>query len=217
MNPTRSRRRAQAHRFPASPPAGPRGRGGWRILTSVRKEASLRRRLSDDDYDLDHVVASYWDPVLQWIRSTGKVRGGEADEVRQEVFLRVTREITAGRRYGLPLGAAIFQITNWTLRGYVADAARRREREQPVGDHAGDEPVDVAAVAEIDQVGHDDVVRALFARLGDREGTLMTLHYLEGLDLAEVAEALGITANNAHQIHHRAKKRIHTWLVEGDA
>ena len=45
----------------------------------MRKEAPSPRRLSGDDYDLDTVVASYWEPVLHWIRSTGKVRGGEAD------------------------------------------------------------------------------------------------------------------------------------------
>ena len=183
----------------------------------MRKEAPSPRRLSGDDYDLDTVVASYWEPVLHWIRSTGKVRGGEADEVRQDVFLRVTREIRAGKRYRLPIGAAIFQITNWTIRGYVAGAAGRREHEQSFGEHPGDEPFDTGAEAEIDQVGRDEVVQALFARLGDREGTLMTMHYLQGLELSEVAEAMGITANNAHQIHHRAKKRIHEWLVEGDA
>jgi len=76
------------------------------------------------------------------------------------------------------------------------------------------EPVDHRAGDEIDQVGQDDLVQQLFDRLGDREGTLMTMHYLQGLELAEVAEAMGITANNAHQIHHRAKQRIHVWLVE---
>lgn len=181
----------------------------------MRKESPIPGRLSGDDYDLGTVVALYWDPVLQWIRSTGRVRGGEADEVRQDVFLRVTREIRAGKRYGLPIGAAIFQITNWTIRGYVAGAAGRREREQPFGELPGDEPFDTGAEHEIDQVGEDQVVQELFARLGDRQGTLMTMHYLQGLDLAEVADAMGITANNAHQIHHRAKERIHDWLVEG--
>ena len=185
-----------------------------RILTHVRKEAPAPGRLSDDEYDLDNVVASYWDPVLQWIRSTGKVRGGEADEVRQEVFLRVTREIRAGKRYGIPLGAAIFNITNWTIRGYVSGAAARREHEQPFGEHPGDEPFDRGAELDLDQVGEDDLVEDLFARLGDRESTLMIMHYLQGLDLSEVADAMGITANNAHQIHHRAKKRIAEWLAE---
>lgn len=183
----------------------------------MRKEAAPTQSLPGSDYDLDTVVATYWDPVLQWIRSTGRVRGGEAEEVRQEVFLRVTREIRAGRQYGLPIGAAIYQITNWTLRGYVAGAAGRREHERPIGDMPHEEPVDVGAGDEIDQVGQDEVVEQLFARLGDREGTLMTMLYLQGLGLPEVAEAMGITANNAHQIHHRAKQRIHLWLVEGNA
>jgi len=183
----------------------------------MRKGSPQPLSLSRDEYDLDHVVASYWVPVLNWIRASGRVRCGEVEEVRQEVFLRVTREIQSGMRYRLPIGAAIFQITNWTLRGYVARAAGRREREQLIGELPGDEPVDHGASREIDQVGQDEVVEALFRRLGDREGTLMTMHYLEGLELSEVAEAMGITANNAHQIHHRAKNRIHGWLAEEGA
>lgn len=183
----------------------------------MRKESAATQSLPGNEYDLDTVVASYWEPVLQWIRSTGKVRGGEAEEVRQEVFLRVTREVRAGKRYRLPIGAAIYQITNWTIQGFVSGAARHRERERPIGDMPYDEPVDVGAGDEIDQVGQDEVVEELFRRLGDREGTLMTMHYLQGLELAEVAEAMGVTANNAHQIHHRAKQRIHQWLVEDGA
>ncbi len=183
----------------------------------MRKESLQNNGLSADGYDLDHVVATYWEPVLNWIRSTGRVRGGEAEEVRQEVFLRVTREIRGGMRYRLPIGAAIFRITNWTLRGYVAGAAGRREHEGPVGELPADEPTDDGALRDIDAVGQDEVVEALFARLGDREGTLMTMHYLQGLELSEVAEMMGITGNNAHQIHHRAKRRIHEWLVEDGA
>jgi len=180
----------------------------------VRKETTSTARLPGNDHDLDSVVAEYWEPVLQWIRSTGRVRGGEAEEVRQEVFLRVTREIRSGMQYRLPIGAAIYRITNWTLQGYVASAAGRRERERPVGDTPVDEPVDHSAQVAIDQVGQDEAVEELFRRLHGQESRLMTLHYLEGLELSEVAEAMGITANNAHQIHHRAKKRIHQWLVE---
>lgn len=183
----------------------------------MRKESAPAPRLSPRGPDLDTIVASYWEPVLQWIRSTGKVRGGEAEEVRQEVFLRLTREHRAGKRYHLPIGAAIYRITNWTIQGYVAGAAGRRDREQPIGDMPYREPVDHAAGNEINRVGQDEVVEELFTRLGDREATLMTMHYLQGLDLAEVADAMGITANNAHQIHHRAKQRIHQWLVEDGA
>ena len=180
----------------------------------MRKGSPQPLSLTRDEYDLDHVVASYWEPVLNWIRSTGRVRGGEAEEVRQEVFLRVTREIRGGMRYRLPIGAAIYRITNWTIQGYVARAAGRREHENPMGDLPANEPVDHGAQVAIDQVGQDEAVEEIFGRLHGQEGRLMTLHYLEGLELSEVAEAMGITANNAHQIHHRAKNRIHGWLVE---
>jgi RNA polymerase sigma factor (sigma-70 family) len=180
----------------------------------VRKNETLTTGLPSDEYDLDTIVATWWEPVMQWILSTRKVRGGEVDEVRQEVFLRLTREIRAGRRYRVPLHVVVFKMTSWTVQGYVQKAAGHREREEMLGEMPADEPVDHGALREIDAIGEDDLMDDLFARLGDREGTLMRLHYVEGIPLADVAGIMGITANNAHQIHHRAKRHLAAVLAE---
>ena len=41
-------------------------------------------------------------------------------------------------------------------------------------------------------------------RLGDRERTVLTLYYYEGLNLAEIGEILGVTESRACQIHTKA-------------
>ena len=163
------------------------------------------------------MFALYWEPVLGWIHATARVHPGEAEEVRQQVFLRVTREIGSGKEYRLPFGAAIFNIAGWTTHGYVERQAKRGEREAAIGDADHQNLVDDGPRREIDEIGQDDDVARLFARLPQREAQLMTLHYVEGMPLSEVAEVMEIAANNAHQIHHRAKRRLLQLIAEDGA
>lgn len=130
--------------------------------------------------------------------------------------MRVTREINTGLDYRIPFGAAIFNIAGWTTKGYVQKAARRSEHELQTRDEDRDiEAPDPTAVQQLDQVGQDEDVTRLFADLPDRERELMTLVYLDGLKLAEAAEVMGVTGNNAHQIHHRAKQKL-MQVIAGD-
>ena len=163
------------------------------------------------------MFALYWEPVLAWIHATARVHPGEAEEIRQQVFLRVTREIGSGKEYRLPFGAAIFSITGWTTRGYVEGQAKRGEREAAMGDDDHQDLVDDRSRREIEAIGQDDDVAQIFARLPQREAQLMTLHYLKDMPLSGVAEVMEITANNAHQIHPRAKLRLMRLIAENGA
>ncbi len=164
--------------------------------------------------DLDRLFAYYWEPVLSWIHTYANVRAGEADEIRQQVFERVIREIRAGRTYPLPFGGAIFRIAGWTTQGYVQKAARCGEHEISVGDDDHEQPTGPDPLREIEQMGeHEDLLQQ-FDRLPERERTLMGYVYLEDLSLLEAAAKMGISGNNAHQIHHRAKRKLMEMIAE---
>jgi DNA-directed RNA polymerase specialized sigma24 family protein len=90
--------------------------------------------------------------VLAWIHTTARVSAGEAEDIRQEVFVRITREIRGGMDYRIPVGAAIFKIAGWTTRGYIERAAKRGEREA-YSEDIDQEGADAQAAYQLDQVG----------------------------------------------------------------
>ncbi|WP_431782953.1 RNA polymerase sigma factor WhiG [Streptomyces chumphonensis] len=78
-------------------------------------------------------------------------------------------------------------------------------------DTAADNPVEVA---------EDRELRRLLARavntLPEREKTVVTLYYYEGLTLAEIGEVLGVTESRVSQIHTKSVLQLRAKLAEVD-
>ncbi|GAA1898626.1 RNA polymerase sigma factor WhiG [Streptomyces sodiiphilus] len=76
-------------------------------------------------------------------------------------------------------------------------------------DTAADNPV---------QVAEDRELRRLLARaintLPDREKTVVTLYYYEGLTLAEIGQVIGVTESRVSQIHTKAVLQLRAKLAE---
>lgn len=185
----------------------------------TRDEAAQRDRALLEAGDLDTLFALYWDAALAWIHSAARLTQGEAEEIRQDTFLRAMREIRGkGAHFnGVPFGGALFRMAGWTTDDYLGRAVRRGDREERMGDDEHHQPVDPRAAAEFDGIGEDDDMVRIFAGLPDREHTLMMLVYIDHHSLTEAADVMGITPNNAHQVHHRAKQRLAATLAEGRA
>ncbi|ARQ68239.1 RNA polymerase sigma factor WhiG [Streptomyces marincola] len=76
-------------------------------------------------------------------------------------------------------------------------------------DTAADDPVEVA---------EDRELRRLLARavntLPEREKTVVTLYYYEGLTLAEIGEVLGVTESRVSQIHTKSVLQLRAKLAD---
>jgi RNA polymerase sigma factor for flagellar operon FliA len=76
-------------------------------------------------------------------------------------------------------------------------------------DRAADNPVEVA---------EDRELRRLLARavntLGEREKTVVTLYYYEGLTLAEIGQVLGVTESRVSQIHTKSVLQLRAKLAD---
>ena len=133
-----------------------------------------------------------------------------AAEVAQDVFLVAWQRIDDVRE------PAAFG--GWLLRTSRNRALNRLERERrtmPAGG-AGDpmmaalpggDPDPAAAAEDRDR---DELVWAAAAALGERDASVLDLHLRHGLPPGEIAEALDVTPNHAHQLLFRLKERLAT-------
>ena len=126
-----------------------------------------------------------------------------ADDVLQEAYYRLLRADMND--------AAIGQVRSYlykTVRTLVADhwrrAGRERRRQRRWNSSVSESP------------RHDltlDMER-LFARLSEREQTLLWLAYVEGASHREIAALLGIGENSVRVVLYRARKRL-AGILEG--
>ena len=141
-----------------------------------------------------------------------------AAEVAQDTFLAAWQGLD-----GLRDPAA---FGGWVLRTARNRALNRLEREGrsravdpgDAADALDAAPVGVVASSEgrpggdpADAVARDQQVALVWEAaeaLGERELSLLDLHLRHGLEPAEIAEALDVTPNNAHQLLFRLRKKL---------
>src|SRR5262245_110601 len=68
------------------------------------------------DRDIDRLAAKYL-PVVQTI-VYARVRDDGADDVVQDVMLRLVRELDTGRRYPVPYRVVVPMVTVWLVKGH---------------------------------------------------------------------------------------------------
>lgn len=143
-----------------------------------------------------------------------------AADVAQDTFL------SAWRNLGSLRDPQAFG--GWVLRSSRNAALTRLARDRrsvAVGDET------TLALADAARPGPDvadtvtrreqhDLVWAAAAALGERDASVLDLHLRHGLEPGEIAEALGINANNAHQVLFRLRARlggaVQAWVLWND-
>jgi RNA polymerase sigma-70 factor (ECF subfamily) len=176
-------------------------------------DAELARRCRRGDEAAWTALVERFTPLVYRLAVRMLRDGAEAEDVSQEVFLRMHRSFD---RYDptRPLGP-------WVARTAYHACLRRLERAGPRGDvtHRDDEiravpddrapnPEESAATGEATAL----VLRALHD-LPAQDRALLDLRYREGLSDTEVAEATGMPVNTVKTRIFRARGRLREWLA----
>jgi RNA polymerase sigma-70 factor, ECF subfamily len=166
-------------------------------------DAEDARHLSDGD--IAYLLAKYAPAVRA--RCVARLRGDlAADDVAQNVMLRLLAEFHRGRRYeGVPYRVVVHQVVGWTIDDHFAG----RPTDAPLPD--GWEPSAHDEHPGLERVG----LRALFGELPDKARHVCELRYLLGLEIEEIARQLGMTRNAVDQALHRAHARLRDLVVDG--
>jgi RNA polymerase sigma-70 factor (ECF subfamily) len=184
-----------------------------------RAEATFLERLrAGEDAAFEELVHRYAGPMLTAIR---RLLGtaDEAHDALQDAFLSVFRGIGQFR------GEA--SLSTWLHRIALNSALARlrkrsRTRETPVeellpqyqpdGHRTAPDPA-WREVAEEETLEVRELVRKCVAQLPENHRTILILRDFEGMDTAEVAAMLDITASAAKVRLHRARQALRTLLA----
>lgn len=145
-------------------------------------------------------LLAIYEPVIL-NRCIAKLRGSaDAEDVAQEVRLRLLREFRQGKRYSVPFRVAVHQIVGWKVQEYFQG-----------------KPGDVALPDGWDPCASDDTetevlgrafVEAVLESLDGREREVLELRYWHGMEHDQIAQELQITRNNVDQILYRGHRAI---------
>jgi RNA polymerase sigma-70 factor (ECF subfamily) len=130
----------------------------------------------------------------------------EAEDVAQEVFLRVHRSIGEFRGEAR-LSTWLYAITSRLCLNRLASADRRRARDgEDILLRLPSRGADAAAEAERREV--EAALQRAIAELPDDRRIVVVLRDLEGLAYEEIAEALGVELGTVRSRLHRARTEL---------
>jgi RNA polymerase sigma-70 factor (ECF subfamily) len=149
---------------------------------------------------------------LPWVRRFVARRVEDphtAADLTADIFLAV---VDSAAGYRSDAGSPVAWLAG-IARHVVADHVRRRVREVRAHTRlSGRALLDDQSVERIaDRIDGERMTRALYRSLGalpDNQRAVVELVAVDGLSLAEAAQALGITAGNARVRYHRARTRL---------
>jgi len=145
----------------------------------------VERAMQGDATAFGHLVTEHWRFVYTICLSQVQ-QGAEAEDLTQEVFIRVAQDLVDLRTPA--------KFLPW-LRQVARNVCRMWRRRQP----AIPEPLDTiaevddpAAAARFQRSELAEIVRRMLAQVSPKSREVLALHYLAGYSEAEIAAALGL-------------------------
>jgi RNA polymerase sigma-70 factor (ECF subfamily) len=180
----------------------------------------LMLRVRDDDQAAFAVLVERYQHRLVGIMGHLVGRADEAEDLAQEVFLRVYRtrhKYTPRAKFSTWL----FTIANNLALNSLRDRRRRPVVRLEVPDPASSGPWqteqlvayrDQPPTHQLQQAELADVVRRALDQLNDRQRMAVVLNKFEDLNYAEIAEVMGLTTKAVKSLLSRARARLRECL-----
>ena len=173
----------------------------------------VARAQGGDEPAFAELVRRYSDSVFRLAVSIlGQGFAAEAEEVAQEVFIKVHHAITSFR------GEAEF--SSWIYRVTFNQAVNLKARVRYRNPHVDDAVLARAATADpgphrqLETARRDEALAECIQTLPEVYQSALRLYYWLGASVAELAALLGVPENTAKSYLHRARQLLHGMLKE---
>jgi RNA polymerase sigma-70 factor (ECF subfamily) len=183
-------------------------------MTAIDDAALIARcRGGGDDQAFAELVGRYRERVFRLALSIlGRPFAAEAEEVTQEVFLRVHHALATFRGES--------QFGTWVYRIAFNQALNLKGRVRYRAPHLSDDALAARASGErgadeqLAAARRDRAVAECVAELPDVYQSALRLHYWMGETMAEIALLLGVPENTVKSYLHRARRLLQVRLEE---
>jgi RNA polymerase sigma-70 factor (ECF subfamily) len=205
-----------AREKPFAPPAVsriavPEGRGA--LSATGADDAKLIERIRRGDTDGAGELFERYGPAILRFATRMLSDSGAAEEVMQEVFLKVI-----GRCHQYDGRAAVNSWLFAIAANACRDRRRRDRRAVVVPLEAAPEPIARGEAAEMRMIDRErrDAVRKALASLSEEQREALILARYHGLPYAEIARVLGISVGAVKTRIFRAVETLKSRFAEGD-
>lgn len=181
-----------------------RAADGWKLVHAAQ----------DGDTDaFGRLFDRYHDVVFRFVLFRLNDRQA-AEDLTQETFVRAYRRIGSVSYQGRDIGAWFVTIARNLVLDHVKSSRYRLESATPeIADVAPGSTRPGPEHEVIANATHAELLRCV-ARLGDDQQECITLRFLQGLSVAETADAMGRNEGAVKALQHRAVRRLAQLLPE---
>jgi RNA polymerase sigma-70 factor (ECF subfamily) len=181
-------------------------------MESMLEVQSLVQRAKDGDTAAFTVLYEEHAPRLyRYFLPRVGGRSQQAEDLTEEVFVRVLERIERYEDRGLPFGAWLFRIAH----NLLIDHQRRLPKQPMVGIDECEE-IRGPAEKEIQQALDQHEIAITMARLTSDQRNVIQLRFMEGLSIIETALALGKTEESVKKLQARGLMAMRR-ILEGPA
>ena len=163
------------------------------------EESLVRRAQQRDEEAFAKLYEEYFDKIYRYVT----LRIGdhmEAEDVTQQVFIKVLHSISSFKWKGIPFSAWLFRIA----RNQVIDYVRKKKRYAtvPLDERLAGRDIDLQLAAErkLDIEG----VLAATKQLTDAQREVISLRFTSELSIAEVSKIMGKSEGAVKALQHSA-------------
>lgn len=177
------------------------------------ERATVDRACRGDQNALADLYDWYMPRVYRYaIARLGNVT--EAEDLTEEVFLKMLGGITGFRWRDVPFSSWLFRIAHNQIVTHFRRVAQRGGPHTALDEEMEDWRDGPAAAVE-QSVTFEEVRRAT-AQLPDAQREVILMRFAVGLTISETAKALGKREGNVKALQHKAVEKLQRMLIPGE-
>lgn len=185
------------------------------IKCEGKSDAELvRLTLENPDYFLC-LMKNYEDKIIRYIRRISGVRHEDAEDVCQEVFIKVFKNLNAFDD-SLKFSSWIYRIAHNHV---ISEFRKYKNRKEQILSEEEDWQHFVSQIdveKEVDSVVNREIINKVLAELDIKYREVLVLNFLEGYEYKEISDILKKPMGTVATLLNRAKKKFKQELIKQD-